>query len=807
MQPAPEHRCTREELASLGARCASITAISAAAILSIDEEQRITLFNRGAAESLGYAAEEGLGEPLDILRPEGVRDIHRQHVREFGLSRISARQMGERGRIMGRRMGGELFPADASISQVEVGGVKIYTAVLRDITAAMHAQEALRQANNELSALIAASPLAIVVLDQEERVETWNPAAERLLGWSEAEVLGKAPPHIPSELYDEYRQIRERALHGMVTTGIQTRRSCKNGSTVAIRISVAPLSGWGGEVRGTIALLEDESERRQAEEAQRRLTAILEATPDLVSMADPEGHILYINEAGRRLLGRTDVEISGRIFAEFHPDWAASLVLREAIPTAIREGSWSGESAILSRDGHEIPVAQVVIAHRNANGQVDYLSTMMHEITARKQAEEIQQFLIEASRTLSASIEFDQVLRSITGIIVPRLADYCIIDLLTPNDRTEQPLAVHRDPAKQELVAQLQSYPARRGHLADSSRVFQTGAPEVVPEVTDAWLRASASDEEHYHILQQLRPVSELIVPLQVRGEVIGAISCAFAESGRHYSEDSLRLAESLAGRAALAIDNASLYRGLQQALRLRDEVLRIVAHDLRNPLNTISLSTGVLVESMPPELAAHCGPQLQVIQRATDRANRLIGDLLDVARMHAGRLSLELHPEETRPLMEEVLALQQKLAEERGLRLEGRFPEFLPAINCDRDRILQVFANLIGNAIKFTPRGGTITVGAEPRGDEIRFSVADTGPGIPEDEIPHLFESFWQARAGGGEGTGLGLTICKGIITAHGGRIWVESERGAGATFYFTLPLADSGAASSDDSRPAGNG
>jgi signal transduction histidine kinase len=298
-----------------------------------------------------------------------------------------------------------------------------------------------------------------------------------------------------------------------------------------------------------------------------------------------------------------------------------------------------------------------------------------------------------------------------------------------------------------------------------------------------------------------------LIVPLQVRGEVIGAISCAFAESGRHYSEDSLRLAESLAGRAALAIDNASLYRGLQQALRLRDEVLRIVAHDLRNPLNTISLSTGVLVESMPPELAAHCGPQLQVIQRATDRANRLIGDLLDVARMHAGRLSLELHPEETRPLMEEVLALQQKLAEERGLRLEGRFPEFLPAINCDRDRILQVFANLIGNAIKFTPKGGTITVGAEPRDDEIRFSVADTGPGIPEDEIPHLFESFWQARAGGGEGTGLGLTICKGIITAHGGRIWVESERGAGATFYFTLPLADSGAASSDDSRPAGNG
>jgi signal transduction histidine kinase len=422
---------------------------------------------------------------------------------------------------------------------------------------------------------------------------------------------------------------------------------------------------------------------------------------------------------------------------------------------------------------------------------VEHLSTMMHEITARKEAEATQQFLIEASRTLSGSIEFDQVLREIAEVIVPRMADFCLIDLISPDGHIYRPMVLHRDPAKQALIDELRRYPPAGGQLFGVPRVIQTGVSEVVPDITEVWLRVIAHDEDHFRVMQRLRPVSALIISLRARGKVIGAVTGVYAESERHYSTDDLRVAESLAARAALAIDNAELYRGLQHALRTRDEVLRIVAHDLRNPLNTISLSTDMLFESMPPDLARHCGPQLEIIRRATDRANRLIGDLLDVARLQAGKLSVECHPVETVPLLEEALALQDDLAKEHGIRLIRRFHGELPPIMADHDRILQVFGNLIGNALKFTPEGGTITVAAERMGEVIQFSVADTGPGIPEEETAYLFDAFWQARTGTGEGTGLGLTICRGIINAHGGRIWVRSKVGAGSTFYFTLPLA----------------
>ena len=252
---------------------------------------------------------------------------------------------------------------------------------------------------------------------------------------------------------------------------------------------------------------------------------------------------------------------------------------------------------------------------------------------------------------------------------------------------------------------------------------------------------------------------------------------------------DDLAVAEELAGRAALAVENCRLYVESRQATRTRDEVLRIVAHDLRNPLNTIGLSAGLVREILPHGMAGE-RRQLDIIERSVGRANRLIQDLLDVARMEAGRLTVNQAPVETGLLIREAVELHRNLAAEKSVRLDTDVRPDLPPVSADRERVLQVFANLIGNAIKFTPDGGRVTVRAEGVDGRVRFSVTDTGPGIPEQQLRRLFDPFWQARAGV-EGAGLGLPIARGIVEAHGGRMDVMSEVGVGSTFSFTLPVA----------------
>jgi signal transduction histidine kinase len=225
-----------------------------------------------------------------------------------------------------------------------------------------------------------------------------------------------------------------------------------------------------------------------------------------------------------------------------------------------------------------------------------------------------------------------------------------------------------------------------------------------------------------------------------------------------------------------------------EQATRTRDEVLAMVAHDLRNPLNLIMTSGSFLLDTAV-QLESGQREQLQMIHRAAERMARLIQDLLEVAGMEAGHLAVELRTESVGPLMREACGSLGHAADAKAIRLSLEGEDELPRINADRDRVLQVLGNLIGNALKFTPEGGDVRVGAQRDGDWVRFSVSDTGSGIDERDLPHVFDRFWQAQRGSKGGAGLGLAIVRAIVAAHHGRIWVESEVGKGSTFSFTLP------------------
>jgi len=235
-------------------------------------------------------------------------------------------------------------------------------------------------------------------------------------------------------------------------------------------------------------------------------------------------------------------------------------------------------------------------------------------------------------------------------------------------------------------------------------------------------------------------------------------------------------------------LENERLVGEAQEALRSREDLLAIVSHDLRNPLGVVLASTSLLLKSnLPPDKQERARRQVEAIQRAGNRMNRLIRDLLDFASIQAGRLSVSLRPQDVAAMVTEVLDVMEPLASPKGHHLVADVAPGL-AIRCDHDRVIQLFSNLVGNAIKFTPDGGTITVRAMSEGDVVRFAVSDTGPGIPRDELAYVFDRYYQAQRKNRDGIGLGLSIARGIVEAHGGRIWAESEEGKGSTFSFTL-------------------
>lgn len=228
------------------------------------------------------------------------------------------------------------------------------------------------------------------------------------------------------------------------------------------------------------------------------------------------------------------------------------------------------------------------------------------------------------------------------------------------------------------------------------------------------------------------------------------------------------------------------------ETIELRDELLAVVSHDLRNPLSTISLCTTIIADMLPrPARTREVMRRLEVIRRSVDQMERLIQDLLDAARADAGRLTLEPHEFPLGPLLAEAVLTLRPLAAEKAQRLAVVVADGVPPVRADRQRTLQVVSNLVGNAIKFTPPGGRITVRARREGREVVVCVEDSGAGIASEDLPYVFERFWQAKNERRRGAGLGLAIARSIVEAQGGRIWVESRPGHGSRFSFTLPLA----------------
>lgn len=331
--------------------------------------------------------------------------------------------------------------------------------------------------------------------------------------------------------------------------------------------------------------------------------------------------------------------------------------------------------------------------------------------------------------------------------------------------------------------------------VCDTGRPVRLTAAELEAHPRQAALARRGTEDDD--AIGELPARGWLAAPLVARsGTNIGVIHLSDRTEGEFTAEDEAILVQ-LAQLAAVAIENLRLYEAARQAARAREQVLAMVSHDLRNPLNTVVMGTALLLDTELPEETVR--KQLTAIQRSADTMNRMIQDLLDVTRMEAGKLSIATTRLSAHELAQQACEMMEAMARERSLAIECTAPRRLPDIAGDRDRLLQVFSNLIGNAIKFTEPGGRVAVEARTFGTEVRFSVSDTGPGIATEHLHRIFEPFWQVQHTSRLGAGLGLPIAKGIIEAHGGRIWAESVPGRGSTFCFTIPAAEGDGAEGD--------
>jgi PAS domain S-box-containing protein len=523
------------------------------------------------------------------------------------------------------------------------------------------------------------------------------------------------------------------------------------------------------------------------------LRAIAASLAEGVYAVDREGRFTFVNDAACRMLGFTQVELLTRTLADVAraPSAAGRRCAEESILGVLASGRpiQAQDDAFVRKDGSPMPVAYTA-SPLWRGGEVAGAVVAFQDYTEHRRIEVSEKLLAEASRQLALTLDLDETLARVARVTVPALGDWCLVVVRDELGRPRRVTTAAADPARAAVARELlERYPVDLAAEHGVGRILRTGEPELIPEITSEAFVDGDERTARGNILRRLGLRSYVGVPLEVGGRVLGAIAFGVADGPRRFGAEDLHLAQELARRCAVAIENANLYRAAQEATRARDEVLAVVSHDLQTPLGALLLG-GAMVEKLAP--AGEEGEPLRrasaTVRRAGERMRRLVHDLVDLAGLDAGRLSIRKGACDAAAVARETAEALAPLAAEAEVAVEVDAQPV--AFACDRDRVGQVLGNLIGNALRVTPPGGRVAVRVAPGDGEVVFMVTDSGPGIPTDEQPRLFDRWYRGRNASHAGHGLGLAIARGLVEAHGGRIWVESVPGAGATFAFALPV-----------------
>lgn len=547
------------------------------------------------------------------------------------------------------------------------------------------------------------------------------------------------------------------------------------------------------------ASLHDDLVRREEVEAalrasEAKFSGILEIAADAVISVNDRQQILHYNSGAERIFGWNANEVLGRELSFLLPTRHRETHARHvhgfgAAPETARQMGQRRAITGFRRDGREFPAEASISKLSLGTGERVY-TVVLRDVSERKQAEALQAQLTHAVAVLGETLEVAETERSIVQLPLGWLGDGAILDVVTGGTSLRRVPSRPLDPALAAAIARVAERPLDLDSPSRVVDVMRRMEAELVAEVNEEWLEAHTADDIELARMRALGMRSLLLLPLVARDHVLGVLKIFRTVDERPFSEADLASARELALRAAYALDNAHLYNRAQQATIARDHALGVVSHDLRNPISAIGMCARALLASTDAADTAQRGLVTTIVD-STELTQRMIRDLLDVASIEVGRLAVERRNVDAGVVLERVAALFERDAAERGITLRVNRPTEPLRMAGDEERLVQVLANLLGNALRFTDRGGLVSVGARRDGNDIELHVRDNGAGIPASELGRIFERYWTVRRNAPKGgTGLGLAIARGIVEAHGGRLWAESTPGEGSTFRFTVPV-----------------
>jgi len=633
--------------------------------------------------------------------------------------------------------------------------------------------------------------------ESSQRINFVSDYVETMLGYTVEEWLA-TPNFWLSIVHEDDREMAARTAAATFASGRvgtnQFRWMAKDGRALWVEAHSVAIMDEAGRPVGMRGVTMDITARKEAGEELRRWEHIFQHAGWGVVLVDRDGALRVVNPAFARMHGFAVEEMIGKPLADtFAPE--ARPELAEHVRIVHEKGHYVYESIHIRKDGTRFPALADVTVFKDERGEVLYRAANVQDITERRRAEEIERFLGDAATTLSSSLDYELTLERLARLAVPYVADFCLVHMLEDDGSIRRMIVAHQEPAREAAWRDMQRrFPLDLNTPHTIAKVLRTGEPELFPEISDELWQAVIRDPEEIRMLREFDIKAAMIMPLAARGRTIGALTFISAERARRYGEDDFTLAHELARRAALAIDNARLYRHAQEANRAKDEFLATLSHELRTPLTPIigwvhMMSGGQLA----PQDISH---GLAVIGKNSQSLSHLINDLLDMSAILSGKMRIDTLPVSLAPVVAEAIETVRPHAAKQNIRIEFAPPAAASdaVVSGDRTRLVQVFWNLLTNAVKFSPGGSRVRVACEIAEGQARVHVEDEGEGISAEFLPFVFDRFRQQDMSTTKmhgGLGIGLALVKSFVEAHGGTVVAASAgEGRGSRFTVSLPL-----------------
>ena len=648
-----------------------------------------------------------------------------------------------------------------------------------------------------LARVVESSDDAIVSKDLNGTIVSWNRAAERMFGYTATEAIGRSIRMIiPADRQAEEDMVLGRIRAGKAITHFETIRQRKDGTLIPISLTVSPIHDDAGQVIGASKIARDISEHAQGETARRRLAAVVESSDDAIIAKDLSSTITSWNPAAERMFGYTAAEAIGKSIRMLIPDELQSE--EDVVLARIRAGEKLDhyETVRQRKDGARLNISLTVSPIRNAAGEIVGASKIARDVTERARLQQLaseqardHERLGEVGAIVASTLDRETILQNVTDIAteLTRAAFGAFFYNATDPKSGDAYMLYTLSGAPREAFAK---FPNPRA-TAVFAPTFHGEGPVRLSDVTQD-PRYGQSAPYHGMPPGHLPVRSYLAVPVKgVGGDVLGGLFFGHSEIGV-FTEQHERLAAGVAAWASVALENSRLYAEAQTANRMKDEFLAVLSHELRTPLNAIVGYSRLLRGNILSGEKAARG--LETLERNAMWLTQIVEDILDVSRIVAGKIRLDVQPVELPLIVDNAVATVQPAADAKQVRVQTIVDPRLGPVSGDPGRLQQVVWNLLTNAVKFTPKQGRVQVRLERVDSHIEIVVSDTGMGIGPDFLPYVFERFRQAEAGTTRrtgGLGLGLAIVRHIVEMHGGTVEASSAgEGQGATFRVRLPL-----------------